>query len=412
MLQIAALPVREQVSGRVSAWKCALPAARAVGARLVARLDKSLQALASPLRAVCGVANPRDGACHLCGLPRVFQVALKLPLRRELVQRRRRLAGSLTVLGFSLLVAACESPAPPPLVMGMNGWVGYDPLVLARDRNLIDTTQIKVVELASSSEAMRGFRNGLIDAAALTLDEALRLANEGQDLRLVAMLDASAGADAVVAREGIDSLPALRGKTIAVERSAVGALMLTRLLQDAGLRPADVNVLNLEASLHLEALTNGRADAAITYQPLADALKKAGFKIIFDSKGLSDQLFDVLVVRASTLQERPGQVDALIAGWRDGLNALTRDRVSVAADMVRGSDMTPEEYLETLSGLAFYAPEVSLYQLSGQPPPLAHGVEPLVQTLIAAGLLDQAPDWGRLLDPEPARRVMNAGNPS
>ena len=68
--------------------------------------------------------------------------------------------------------------------------------------------------------------------------------------------------------------------------------------------------------------------------------------------------------------------------------------------------------LETLSGLAFYAPEVPLYQLSGQPPPLAHGVEPLVQTLIAAGLLDQAPDWGRLIDPEPARRVMNAGNPS
>jgi len=357
MLQTAALPVRGQVSRELRAWLALLPPSCAVGARV-------------------------------------------------------RYAASLVMLCLTLLVAACESPPPPPLVVGMNSWVGYDPLVLARDRNLIDTAQIKVVELASSSEAMRGFRNGLIDAAALTLDEALRLADEGQDLRLVAMLDASAGADAVVARPDIESLQALRGETIAVERSAVGALMLTRLLQKAGLRPADVNVLNLEASLHLEALINGRAGAAVTYQPLAGALKKAGFNVVFDSRGLSDELFDVLVVRASTLKERPAQVDALIAGWRDGLSALSRDSGSVAADMARGSDMTPEEYLDTLGGLAFYAPEVSLDQLSGQPPPLVHGAERLVQTLIAAGLLGETPDWGRLIDPEPARRVMNAGKSS
>jgi NitT/TauT family transport system substrate-binding protein len=294
----------------------------------------------------------------------------------------------------------------------MSSWVGYDPLVLARDRDMIDTTQIKVVELASSSEAMRGFRNGLIDAAAFTLDEALRLAGEGQDLRLVALLDASAGADMVLAREGIDTLQALRGETIAVERSAVGALMLTRLLQKAGLRPADVNVLNIEASLHLDALRNGRAVAAISYQPLAGSLKKAGFHVVFDSAGLSDELFDVLVVRASTLNERPAQVDALIAGWRDGLRALQRDKAAVAADMARGTDMTPEEYLDTLGGLTFFEPAASLEQISGQQPPLAQGAERLVQTLIAADLLEEAPDWRRLIDPEPARRVMNAGKPS
>jgi NitT/TauT family transport system substrate-binding protein len=316
------------------------------------------------------------------------------------------------LLAFTLQLVACESLPLPLLVQGMNSWVGYDPLVLARDRDMIDTAQIKVVELSSSSETMRGFRNGLIDAAALTLDEALRLASEGQDLRLVALLDASAGADVVLARQGIDTLQALRGETIAVERSAVGALMLTRLLQKAGLRLADVNVLNLEASLHLDALRNGRAVAAISYQSLAVSLKKAGFHVVFDSTGLSDELFDVLVVRASTLSERPAQVDALIAGWRDGLRALEHDRAAVAADMARGTDMTPEEYLDTLGGLAFYEPAASLEQLSSQPPPLVHGAERLVRTLIAAGLLEQAPDWGRLIDLEPARRVLSAGKPS
>lgn len=323
-----------------------------------------------------------------------------------------RRAGALVLLAFTLHLGACESPPPPPLVLGMNSWVGYDPLVLARDRDMIDTTQIKVVELSSSSEAMRGFRNGLIDAAALTLDEALRLASEGQDLRLVALLDASVGADMVLARPGIETPQALRGETIAVERSAVGALMLTRVLQKAGLQPADVKVLNLEASLHLDALRTDRAVAAISYQPLAGALKKAGFNVIFDSASLSGELFDVLVVRASVLEERPAQVDALIAGWRDGLGAMERDRSAVAADMARGSHMTPEEYLDTLDGLSFFNPADSLAQLSGQPPPLVQGAERLVQTLISTGLLDQTPDWGRLIDAEPARRVMDAGKPS
>jgi NitT/TauT family transport system substrate-binding protein len=174
----------------------------------------------------------------------------------------------------------------------------------------------------------------------------------------------------------------------------------------------DVNVLNLEASLHLDALRNGRAVAAISYQPLAGSLKKAGFHVVFDSTGLSDELFDVLVVRASTLNERPAQVDALIAGWRDGLRALQRDKAAVAADMARGTDMTPEEYLDTLGGLTFFEPAASLEQISGQQPPLVHGAERLVQTLIAADLLEEAPDWRRLIDPEPARRVMNAGKPS
>ncbi|WP_304914616.1 ABC transporter substrate-binding protein [Hydrogenophaga sp.] len=410
MLQSAAFPKREQVPWVVRAWQGLSPAVRVVGEWMRVTLKKPFVTHAPLLREGCRLAK-------VCA--RVFR-GWRFARRpaggcvppRGRVRRSLAHAGSGMVLGLGLLMAACESPLPPPLVVGMNSWVGYDPLVLARDRNLIDTTQIKVVELTSSTEAMRGFRNGLIDAAALTLDEALRLAHEGQDLRVVAMLDASAGADAVVARPGIESLEALRGETIAVERSAVGALMLTRLLQEAGLRPADVNVLNLEASLHLEVLNNGKAGAAISYQPLVGALKNAGFHVVFDSTGLSEELFDVLVVRASTLKERPGQVDALIAGWRDGLDALTGDRPSVAADMARGSDMTPDQYLETLGGLVFYDPAASLQLLAGQPPPLVHGAQRLVQTLIAAGLLDQEPDWGRLIDPEPARRVMSAGNPS
>lgn len=337
-------------------------------------------------------------------------ILARVNLGPELRRVGQRAGGVLVAVACSLLLVACQPPPAPTFKVGMNSWIGYDPLVLARDRELIDRRLVKVVELSSSSETLRSFRNGLIDAAALTLDEALRLADEGQDLRVVALLDASAGADVVMARSGIDGPQALKGETVAVESSTVGALMLYRLLQAGGLQPSDITVLNLQTGLHLEALKQGRAAAAITYQPLAETLRREGFQPIFDSAGMSDELLDVLVVRARVLRERPEQVDHLVTAWRDGLALFNRDRQNVASELARGADMSPQDYLATLRGLAFYSLSDSLAELGGEPPGLARNGRRLVQTLLSAGAIGSPPDWTQLVDPGPARRVQAQGD--
>ena len=80
--------------------------------------------------------------------------------------------------------------------------MGYEPLVLAQETGTLPPA-MRVVELASNTETKRAFRNGLIELAALTLDEALRLADEGEALHIVAVLSDSAGADAVLARADV-----------------------------------------------------------------------------------------------------------------------------------------------------------------------------------------------------------------
>jgi len=315
---------------------------------------------------------------------------------------------AIGVLTAWLGLTACSEPPVPALTVGMNTWVGYDPLVLARDQQLIDTQQVKVVELSSSSETLRHFRNGLLDAAALTLDETLRLADEGFDVRVVAVLDTSTGADVVLADPAIQGLAQLHGAGIAVEGTTVGALMLERLLQAAGLQQADVNVVNMEATLHLSALRSGRVGVAVSYEPVAGLLRAAGYKDIFDSRQMPGDIVDVLVVRASTLQERPAQVDALLAGWQRGLQAL-QERPEVAARLLApGVELSPEDYLATLKKLTFHSTGQSLQQLSGAPPVLGQDALRLVTTLQTMGLIKAAPDWSRLLAPEPARRLQEA----
>lgn len=304
-----------------------------------------------------------------------------------------------------LAVAACGEAPAPPLTVGMNPWVGYDPLVLARDRGLTDARQVRVVELASASETLRHLRNGLLDAATLTLDETLRLVESGVAVRIVAVLDESTGGDAVLAAPRITSPAQLKDEFIAVEDSAVGALLLQRMLTQAGMTRADVKVTNIEVARHLEALQSGQAAAAVSYEPLAGAIEAAGFRRIFDSRQLPGEVLDVLVVRADVLAQRPEAVDALLRGWYAGLDLFKTDLPGAAESLARGTDLTPAAYQAVLGGLAFQSREASAREVIGTPPPLVDKASVVAEALLAIGLLQRTPRWQEMIDGAPMQRL-------
>lgn len=322
---------------------------------------------------------------------------------------RSRLVRWAGVLGVVLGILACSEPARPPLVVGINTWVGYDPLVLARDRGLADARQVKVVELISSAEALRHLRNGLLDAAGLTMDEALRLVDSGFDARIVALLDTSAGADLVLAAPHITSLQKLRGEHIAVEDATVGTLMLERLLRKAGLRQEDVTVVRIEATQHLTALRTERVAAAVSYAPIDGPIRALGYRSIFDSRQMPGEIVDVLVVRTEVLRQRPDAVDALLAAWAGGLNVMRLDPPGAAASLAPGADLSPAQYQAVLSGLRFYSPAESLALLTGDPPGVARQGQDVARLLVELGLLRQPPNWAALIDTAPAVRARTTG---
>lgn len=324
------------------------------------------------------------------------------------LRARAALAGLACACVLTGLVA-CGEPPRPPLVVGLNTWVGYDPLVLARDRGLADAKQVKVVELISSAEALRHLRNGLLDAAGLTMDEALRLVDSGFDVRIVALLDTSAGADVVVAAPRITSLQKLRGERIAVEEATVGTLMLERLLRKANLRREDVTVLRMDATQHKTALLSDRVAAAVSYAPIDGPIQALGYRAIFDSRQMPGEIVDVLVVRTEVLRQRPEAVDALLAAWAAGLNVMRLDPGGAATSLAPGADLTPAQYQAVQRRLRFYTPEESLAMLSGDPPPLARQGESVARLLVELGVLRAAPDWPALIDAAPARRAPAAG---
>jgi NitT/TauT family transport system substrate-binding protein len=302
-----------------------------------------------------------------------------------------------------ILLTGCQESQPPPLRVGVNPWVGHDPLVLAQEQALVDAKQVRIIELMSNSESTRALRNDLLDAAAMTLDEALRLVDSGVALKIVAVLDASQGADAVLARTDIASPVDLKGKRIALEKTALGALMLEHLLKAGGLTLDQVETLQVETAMHDDVLANGRVDAVITFEPMKSHLLNQGFHSLFDSSQMPGEVVDVLVVKAEI---EPGRTVPLLQAWQRGLKALQADPEAAAALLSVGTDLNREEYLNTLKGLRFISLQDSATLLTGPLAPFMHDAEALTNTLQRLELIKHAPDWNGLLDNRAALQTL------
>ena len=64
----------------------------------------------------------------------------------------------------------------------------------------------------------------------------------------------------------------LKGKSVAVESSALGAFVLSRALALNGMQASDVNVVHLESNEQPSAFEKGEVDGAVTFDPVSRAV--------------------------------------------------------------------------------------------------------------------------------------------
>ncbi|MDP3873600.1 MAG: ABC transporter substrate-binding protein [Methyloversatilis sp.] len=312
------------------------------------------------------------------------------------------------LLAVCMALAACGKPPELPLRVGLNPWLGYDPLVLARERGLIDPANLRVVELESSSESARQLRNGLLEAAGLTLAEAIELASSGVDIKVVAILSLSKGADAVVAQPGFADAAALKGARIGMENSALADVMLQRLLEAGALQRDALSLLRLPVVEHEAALMRGRVDAVITFEPVLSSLVSAGYRVLLDSASTPGEVVDVLVVRSESLSARPAQVRALLRAFEDGRLALLAQPDEAARTLAAGTDLDTVSYLQALENVRLLTLEDSTVLLHAVPDANMLALGQLVSDLKASQRIMAEPDWARLFDGSVAADVLAA----
>ncbi|MGL5034989.1 MAG: ABC transporter substrate-binding protein, partial [Microcystaceae cyanobacterium] len=188
----------------------------------------------------------------------------------------KSLLGFLLGLTLAIALTNCTSPPTGPLRIGSNLWPGYETLYLARRLGYYDQKPIQLVDYPSGTEEVRAYRNGDIEGAGLSIDQALVLAATQENIRIIAVMDISEGSDVILGKPEIKDIKALKGKRVGVEATALGAFFLARALEKNGMTPQDVKIVSLELTEHERAYKEGKVDAVVTFGPASAKLLDAG----------------------------------------------------------------------------------------------------------------------------------------
>ncbi|MCU7835409.1 MAG: ABC transporter substrate-binding protein [gamma proteobacterium symbiont of Taylorina sp.] len=262
-----------------------------------------------------------------------------------------RLINNLSLFLIFLLILSSCSYQPEPFRVGTDIWIGYEPLYLADNLGYYKETPIRLVTMHNASEVSHALRSGMLEVAALTLDEALSIKQDGFDIKIILVMDISNGGDVLISNQQLTTLADLRGKRVGVDSGAVGAVMLDAVLKAANLIIDDIKLVHLTVDQHEKAYKDGLIDAVVTFEPVRTKLISVGAHVLFDSSQISGRIVDVLVTTSTIASVHKENLDKLISGHFQALKYLQKNRLKAAQKMVIRQGISAEEIVKSYQGI-------------------------------------------------------------
>ncbi len=251
-------------------------------------------------------------------------------------------------------------------------WTGYAPMFIAKEKGYFDEAginmNIQVIEDESTYTSL--ITNGSVQFLATAQDPNIKMYANGADSRYVLAMDASFGADGLVATADIKSLDDLKGKTVALDKSASSYyFFLTAIENGSSLTEDDIEVLDMgdttEAGL---AFMSGNVDAAIMWEPeLSEALESVdGAHALVTSADYPETILDSLVVNTKYASENPEVVDAVRDAWYKAVDFMNTNPDEAYELMASGfEEVTGEDIASEVGGLKFFGKAENEALLSG-----------------------------------------------
>lgn len=250
------------------------------------------------------------------------------------------------------------------VTMAFCTWTGYSPMFIAQEQGYFEEAginmDIQVIEDESTYAAL--ITTGNVQFLATAQDPNIKMYANGADSRFVLTMDASNGADGLVATGDIESLDDLAGKKLALDKSASSYyFFLTALAQGSSLTEDDIDVIDMgdttEAGL---AFMSGTVDAAIMWEPeLSEALETVeGAHALVTSADYPDTILDSLVVNTKYAEENPEVVDAVAQAWYKAVDFMNENPEEAYEMMASGfEEVSAEDVASDVEGLIFYGEE-------------------------------------------------------
>ncbi|WP_437730628.1 ABC transporter substrate-binding protein [Sorangium sp. So ce1335] len=313
------------------------------------------------------------------------------------------------------VLTACDlgRTEPRPLRLTTVKWVGFIPFYVARDLQLYPPPGLDIIRLSSGLDATHAFLHRRADMTAGSLTEAIRFIDQGADLKIILVTDQSNGADGIVARQGISTVEDLRGKRIAVEIGTEAQYLLIRALSLRALSVHDVKVVSMPPEACIAALEQGEVDAAALWEPFLTIAREKGMPLLFSSKQLPGEIFDVVLVQRDAAETRREEITGVLQAWHRAAQALKQPdrRGEAQRSALRYLGTSTESLSSSLAGVEITDLEQNrrLLDRGGQEASLWRAYELTARFMVEHGLVKSPPpDAGVVIDAQLVDRALAA----
>ena len=182
-------------------------------------------------------------------------------------------------IAAALLAGVCVTGAQAQdmkVGIGISGWTGFAPLILARDAGIFKANGIDAtIKMIPQKDRHLAIASGDIQCAATTVETWIVWNAAGVATTQIFQMDKSYGADGLAVRGDIKSIKDLKGKKVAAWAPGTSPYFLASwFLKKNGLSIKDVTVVNLDPQNAAKAFVSGQdIAAAATYEPYISSVR-------------------------------------------------------------------------------------------------------------------------------------------
>ena len=143
----------------------------------------------------------------------------------------------------------------------------------------------------------------------------------------------------------------MKGKTVGVPKGTSGEMILNLGLEKGGLKPSDVNIVNMDVAGAVSAFVANKVDAVAIWSPYTSEIEKQVGKdnmvVLGDNKAFfPDYVFpQSWVVNPKFLKEKPELVEKFVSAWTKA-NDYRIQHIDEAVQMTAKYTQIPEDSLK------------------------------------------------------------------
>src|SRR5438876_5426818 len=274
---------------------------------------------------------------------------------------KRSLLPLFTMLTFVLSACGAQNTAGGggkfngTIHIASSTWTGYALIYLANSKGIWKSHGLDVnfKDVEDPNDRFIALTAGRLEGMASTVDAFARQQSNGVPAIEVFPIDASVGGDGILAKNTIQSVADLKGKTVAVNQGSVSEWFLAQVLKDKGLSLSDVKEQNMKSGEAGAAFVAGQVDVAVTWEPwLSKAKARTDGRVLVSSKEYPDLIMDSFAFRKDFVDKYPATVKEFMKAYYDAFDWFqknTSEALGIVAKATAESADDVKADLDTLT---------------------------------------------------------------